>query len=779
MVRHGKYTDESLRVIIDGFLASRKLYRYDLRDCEKIRAFKTEIIEKIKKIQKEAGWPVEHLFWDTVNMIAKRFVKEDLERLGRKDVLLPLRWTNKEKKYLEADKEARDLKEYTQKILRLLRKQKSTVAGLSKKFNKSKEFIINALDNLKNDGYLIEISEKVRGEIILAVKKKNAKALNIQPIKKNYFRFMVLSSTHIGNKYQQLSLLNKTYQIAEELGVDFAIHAGDLVAGRKTQDRADELFLFSAQEQIDYAVKHYPYSKNFKTYIIAGKEDLSWKLNVVSEICKKRADLIFTDEWSYDFSLKNFKIKVVYPRKGVDRPYTLSYRLQQIAKSIAASVMPCFRKEGAKSIPRMVFTGKFMAQGWVPRGFGNFMVPGFLAQTPSLEAANISPSIGAIFVELEYDKNGNLVHNSSTVDFWDFSPYIIQNDYGEVSEIQGLSDNEASVYELVKHHPLSVGDVSRRLNFSTETIVNIVDNLWGFGCDISIPKDTKKITVKPALKEEFVPPVIELKEEFTCGSVSDAHIGSKYQQPSIIESIYDFADKKWKAQFMISMGDNVDGQNMYRTQNSELFALGADRQVKLLCHLWPKKNFITFLIAGNHDESFWASATHDVVGRISDKRPDLYYLGEEGKFAKKAIFYLDKDGKKTDQTPASLTIYAVHPRGGSGQFRSYKPQKHVENLIEYVLARVLKDVNNMDFSYLPHLYEMGHWHVAAYVRYMGVDIFLNPSSQAPTPFMEELGLTPDIGAWMKKISLDKFGNVVRMRLKYLDMIPYVKQKDYT
>jgi len=92
-----KYKDEALREVVDGFLESQKLYRYKEGDDKKIAELKDKIVSEVFEKQKAAGRLADKITWAGITHLARRITVEDLKRIDRKSVSLPLRWSNMEK----------------------------------------------------------------------------------------------------------------------------------------------------------------------------------------------------------------------------------------------------------------------------------------------------------------------------------------------------------------------------------------------------------------------------------------------------------------------------------------------------------------------------------------------------------------------------------------------------------------------------------------------------------------------------------------------------------
>jgi predicted phosphodiesterase len=217
------------------------------------------------------------------------------------------------------------------------------------------------------------------------------------------------------------------------------------------------------------------------------------------------------------------------------------------------------------------------------------------------------------------------------------------------------------------------------------------------------------------------------------GVVSDTHLGHRNQQISHLRDFYRQAGE-WGAEFMLHAGDLVDGQNMHRDQQFELFQHGVDAQAKYAIEHLPKLGRGTaksklqpqYIIGGNHDGSGWNDVGANVLGQLADNRPDIHFLG-----APQAVF--DHDG---------LRIMLLHPSGGSPYAKSYRAQKVVEGFAP---------------DEKPHVLLIGHLHYFCHVSIRNVEAYQLPCFQAQTAYMKAKGLYPDIGGLLFDVEYDDAG----------------------
>ena len=136
---------------------------------------------------------------------------------------------------------------------------------------------------------------------------------------------------------------------------------------------------------------------------------------------------------------------------------------------------------------------------------------------------------------------------------------------------------------------------------------------------------------------------------------------------------------------------------------------------------------VTYLVGGNHDESFYKTDGTDVSLRIDEKRDDILYLGLYGAYLKFG----------------DIRIYMMHGDGGVAYARSYKMQKIIEQLAP---------------ENKPHILLLGHYHQPCYMEgYRNVEGFQLKCFQSQTPYLKGKGYFPVIGGTILTIHQSEKG----------------------
>jgi len=207
------------------------------------------------------------------------------------------------------------------------------------------------------------------------------------------------------------------------------------------------------------------------------------------------------------------------------------------------------------------------------------------------------------------------------------------------------------------------------------------------------------------------------------GLVSDAHLGSSYEQLSALHDFYRIAEEEGVDAFL-NAGDFVQGTpKMHRGMEHELHVLSAEGQIGYAVDAYPRSSKTTYAITGNHDDSWTNESGINVVRQIAAQRDDIEYIGRDS-------CYLNIEG---------LRAYIVHPDGGSSYAKSYKAQKLVEAIP--TKERV-------------QLALIGHYHTYGVFKIQNTVCIMQPCFQGQYPWLVRKGLHPTIGGIILDIWYD-------------------------
>lgn len=217
------------------------------------------------------------------------------------------------------------------------------------------------------------------------------------------YRIGLVSDTHGGSRFEQLTALREFYRYADEQRVDFFVHAGDLTQGPDAMHKgmAEEVHAHNAEAQANYVVGTYPVSARRKpTYVIGGNHDGSFfkndGTNIVRRICERRPDLLHLGQDAAYLTVGGLRMYVVHPDGGGS--YAKSYKPQKVAESV-----PNDRRVALALIGHYHQWGSFLAKDMV-----TMMLPCFQAQYGWLARKGLYPDIGGVVLDVWLDDDGQL-----------------------------------------------------------------------------------------------------------------------------------------------------------------------------------------------------------------------------------------------------------------------------------------------------------------------------------------------------------------------------------
>jgi len=210
----------------------------------------------------------------------------------------------------------------------------------------------------------------------------------------------VISCTHLGSKYQQLTSLLEFYQICSNSGVHHIFHCGDLLDGIDVYPGQEyEIFQHGLDAQVSYAIEKYPKIEGVKTYLIAGNHDYSFikkaGADALDIIARQRPDIVYLGAYGAYPQVGNLKIYLSHGHAG--NPYARSYRLQKMIEQFSSEAKPDF-----------FFLGHYHTNCILPhyRNVFAIQLPSFQAQTPYLRRMGLYPEIGGYILTLKLNDEG-------------------------------------------------------------------------------------------------------------------------------------------------------------------------------------------------------------------------------------------------------------------------------------------------------------------------------------------------------------------------------------
>ena len=310
-----------------------------------------------------------------------------------------------------------------------------------------------------------------------------------------------------------------------------------------------------------------------------------------------------------------------------------------------------------------------------------------------------------------------------------------------------LSERLLSILKKRLGAEFEAGDLCDRLGVSKRVLQAAIEDLREQGY-IIVRRDDR-IKLHKVAPDETNEHVVDWQGNriIRFGVVSDTHLGSKWQQLTHLNTLYDIFEQEG-LHTVYHAGDITEGVGMRQGHEFELFVHGADAQVAYVVDHYPKRDgMLTKFITGNHDHSAIKHSGHDIGIAIANKRPDMVYLG--------------RSQARVHLTPNCI-LEINHPLDGSSYALSYALQKMIDA---------------MSGGEKPNVYLGGHHHKAMYLFYRNIHAFECGTVQAQTPWMRGKRMPAHVGGWIVEVHVDDEGTVTRCKGEFVPFYVAV-ENDY-
>ncbi len=260
-----------------------------------------------------------------------------------------------------------------------------------------------AVTYLSRRGYTVSRPERVTDTRI---------QLDLAPLKGEWYAIGVVSDTHLGSKYQQLTHLHAAYALMAERGITTVLHAGDLTDGQRVyRGQEFEIFCHGADAQVQYAIEHYPKYDGITTHLIGGNHDDShWKLagvDVCAAVAAERGDIIYHGMHGAYIEIHGVSIYLHHGSRG--NSYARSYRSQRMIEQLAPAQKP-----------NIFLMGHYHTQVILPmyRNVYGVQLPCFQSQTPYEKRNGLYPEVGFVILEFAVNNGGLARVRVETIPFF-------------------------------------------------------------------------------------------------------------------------------------------------------------------------------------------------------------------------------------------------------------------------------------------------------------------------------------------------------------------------
>ena len=284
---------------------------------------------------------------------------------------------------------------------------------------------------------------------------------------------------------------------------------------------------------------------------------------------------------------------------------------------------------------------------------------------------------------------------------------------------------------------ITVDQALKKHAITYATLESSIDQLRKSGVNIQREKDKIYISKFVVQKENILDRNWNGEQIIRFGLVSDTHIGSKYQQLTSLQQMYNLFEKEGIHEVYHS-GDISEGIKMRLGHEQECFLHGADDIEDYIIEKYPMRDGITtHFISGNHDHSIIKSSGHDIGVVIGGKD------GTEGK--RKDMKYLGMSNAKIYLTP-KCTMEINHPLDGAAYALSYSIQKLADSL---------------SGGEKPNILINGHHHKLMYLFYRNIHMIEAGCFEAQTGWMKGKRIAAHVGGYIITVHVTEDGEIRR------------------
>lgn len=211
----------------------------------------------------------------------------------------------------------------------------------------------------------------------------------------------VVSCTHFGSRYQQLTALREFYRVCSHREIPIIANCGDVHEGDGKQHKGQlyEMFIMGWDNQLDYSIENYPREEGITTYLIDGSHDYSFFKTEGASICKalakERDDIDYLGAFSAYLDIEGISIHMMHGSGGV--AYARSYKMQKIIENYAP-----------EQKPNVTLLGHYHVPNYLPsyRNVEGFQLGCMQAQTPYLKSKGLGPIVCGLILEIYPDDKG-------------------------------------------------------------------------------------------------------------------------------------------------------------------------------------------------------------------------------------------------------------------------------------------------------------------------------------------------------------------------------------
>jgi len=348
----------------------------------------------------------------------------------------------------------------------------------------------------------------------------------------------------------------------------------------------------------------------------------------------------------------------------------------------------------------------------------------------------------------------NIVKPATEADLRHMLKEDIDDIYGRPEDGDENEPIDKDLLQMLRK-PRTLDELSGKFSIPPIAVEFIIERLKGEGYNIMFLDNMYRLEMRTAyMGENYYRDKWDGAETITKGIVSDAHLGSKYQQLTALKHFYSLLRERNIAE-SLNVGDTTDGLYRDRPEHIyETFMHGAEEQIEYAVDVWPhftlsdgETEHKTRMIDGNHDFTHTRNSGIRSGKIIAAARKDMEYLGY---------------GKARIMLTPNCPLDMLHPIDGKAYALSYKLQKNIDT---------------MQGGTKPKILLVGHYHTFCYILYRNIHAIMLPCFQAQSTWASQKSLAVQVGGMIMTCRVSKDGDVLSL---LPEIVPYyvMQENDY-
>ncbi|OGM97233.1 MAG: hypothetical protein A2817_02435 [Candidatus Yanofskybacteria bacterium RIFCSPHIGHO2_01_FULL_39_8b] len=330
------------------------------------------------------------------------------------------------------------------------------------------------------------------------------------------------------------------------------------------------------------------------------------------------------------------------------------------------------------------------------------------------------------------------------------------------------------ILDILKDHPAKVGELERGLNKSRKTIESTILFLQKRGHQILWDEGSRRYHLKQGLRTKFEPiakDVLYTDKVVRKMGISETHIGGRHSQPHfVVLCVVCLRNREFgKIDLVCHYGDVHNGLKHQDYNRGENILNTVDLQVKAANEVMGLfENIPVFIKSGDHDDwQMTAVGTNMVKNLVNGLNLKKQVAGQKPSFS-----YISPDNG--DQIQFNGFVFEFkHITTAQSRGLTTKPQYMFEDRLgDFVKALREEDARDkgihLNMLSQPDHIGFGNWHREISFFHGGTAMDLYPGFQASTGWEKSMGIVHKFGAKIITLGKDKFGNVFRYDVRYLD-----------